>query len=466
MTETKKDLSKYRVLLCGLDPVCRAVADKILAPEQIFDIPYDLEKLSESKIVPEPMILIFGTPPAGIELIEAAQVARMQYPAQSIYHLTSHRENFDRAEFRKNGFTDAFLIPIDVEIATQAVKDELARASKGEYRSYRPVQLVDLRPNETLDFDTYMYMPMNKKHIKLSSAGDEIDPERHEKMTKSGINSVHVTSDQMKHFYSFAAKKLRELQTGSGLSETERKERMTSAIRNLMASVFNDSSSDATVESGRGMIADCQEIVKSFITEGTDKNSWYAKMLQVTGAETSTYNHSGNVATFGALFSLAVGMGKPEDIALAGLLHDMGMADLPPAVQGKTAKERNKEEEEQYRKHVDHTLNIIKFRKMTLPESVVKAIAQHHERWSGTGYPKGHSGFRIIPEAQILTLADQFDYLTMTRDGHPRMSPSAAFMAMYEDCLNDPINARFDLELLKKFIAVFPEDKYVLPEGA
>jgi len=55
-------------------------------------------------------------------------------------------------------------------------------------------------------------------------------------------------------------------------------------------------------------------------------------------------------------------------------------------------------------------------------------------------------------------LADEFDYLTMTREGRPRMSPPAAFRALYEECLNDPANARFDLEFLKKFIAIFPED--------
>jgi len=458
MTEDKKDLSQYRVLLCGLDPTCRTTVEKFVVPEQIVETPYDLEKMAEAKISPEPVMLLFGTPPAGTSLIETAQVARMQYRAQSIYYFTSNRENFDRAEFQKNGFTDAFLIPIDAEVAAQTVKDELARISKGAFRSYRAVQIVDLRPGEALDFDTFMYMPVNKKHIKLSAAGDELDPNQHEKLTKSGINSVHVTSDQIQNFYAFTAKKLREIQDGTGLSETERKERMTGAIRNLMSSVFNDSSSGATIESGRSVVADCQQIVKNFITQGTDKNDWYAKMLQVTGAESGNYNHSGNVATFGALFSLAVGLGKPEDIALAGLLHDMGLADLPPAVQGKTADERTKEEELEYRKHVDRTMDIVKFRKMILPEAVMKAIAQHHERWAGTGYPKGYSGSRIAIEAQLLALADQFDYLTMTREGRPRMSPPAAFKAIYDECLDDPINARFDLELLKKFLVLFPEE--------
>jgi len=363
-------------------------------------------------------------------------------------------------EFQKNGLTDAFLIPIDTDTVTQIIKDELARATRGAIRSYRQVQLIDLRPNEKLDFDTFMYMPVNKKHIKMSASGDELDENQYEKLVKSKINSVHVTSDQIQKFYEFSAAKLKSLHTGDGLglSETERKERMKTAIRNLMASVFNDDSSKATVDEGRNVVSDCQQIVKNFITNGTSQN-WYEKMLQVTGAEGGVYNHAGNVATFAALFSLAVGLGKPDEVALAGLLHDMGLADIPPAIQFKPESERTPEEETEYRKHVDHTLNVIKFRKMILPESVTKAILQHHERWSGSGYPKGTAGSRISIEAQIVALADTFDYMTMSRDGKPRMTPAVAFKAIYEQNLANPSTMQFDLELLKKFMAVFPEEE-------
>ncbi|MBC7384838.1 MAG: HD domain-containing protein [Cryobacterium sp.] len=453
-----KDLSQFRVLITGLDAVCRPLIDHLLAKEQILEVSYDLEKLMELEVSPPPVMLIFGPPPEGVSLNETAQVARMQYQTQPIYFLTSIRTNFNRKDIQKNGFTDAFLIPIDLDTVKQTVKDELSKATKGAIRSYRQVQLVDIRPNETLAFDTYMYMPVNKKHIKMSVSGDDLDQSQYEKMTKSQMNSVHVTSDQIQNFYEFTAQKLVGLQKGDGLSETERKERMTGAIRNLMSSVFNDSSSDATIDAGRSIVTDCQEIVKTFIVSADEKNKWYEKMLAATGAESGSYNHAGNVATFGTLFSLAVGLGKADDIALAGLIHDMGLADVPADIQTKEESQRTKEEEEQYRKHVDHTLSIIKFRKMILPDSVTKAIAQHHERWSGTGYPRGLAGSRITIEAQILALANIFDHLTMTKEGKARMSPAKAFKLIYEENLNHSSTASFDLELLKKFLVVFPEE--------
>lgn len=449
-----------RVLLMGLDAICKPVVSSVLSEDQSVEHPYDLEKLMSEAVVPPPILLLIGPPPenSGINLNEVAQVARMQYQQQPIFFLTSVRAGFDRKAFQKNGFTDAFLIPIEIDVITQAIRDELSKASSGAIRSFREVKLIDMQANQELDFDTYMYMPVNRKHIKFSSSGDSMDDGQLDKLKKGSVNSVHVTSDQIQKFYSFAAKQLRNIQGGKGMSETERKERMSGAIRTLMSGVFNDAASTATIDAGRSIITDCQSIVKEFIVAGDPKNAWYEKLAQMTGAEGTSYSHAGNVATFASLFSLASGLGKPEDLALAGLLHDLGLADVPAEIQTTPELQWTEKERETYQKHVENTLNIIKFRKMILPDLVTKAIAQHHERVSGTGYPRGLGADRICIEAQILALADVFDEKTITREGRARMKPGQAFKEIYEENVKDASRAQFDLALLQRFMALFPED--------
>ncbi len=69
---------------------------------------------------------------------------------------------------------------------------------------------------------------------------------------------------------------------------------------------------------------------------------------------------------------------------------------------------------------------MIKTKRIIIPEAVEKAILQHHERFTGKGWPKKISGNRISEDAQILSFADQFDYLTRFEPGKPRLGPIQA----------------------------------------
>jgi HD-GYP domain-containing protein (c-di-GMP phosphodiesterase class II) len=53
--------------------------------------------------------------------------------------------------------------------------------------------------------------------------------------------------------------------------------------------------------------------------------------------------------------------------------------------------------------------------------SIVPAVAHHHERWNGTGYPDGLAGEAIPLQARILATADAFDAMTTTRPYRPGM---------------------------------------------
>lgn len=120
--------------------------------------------------------------------------------------------------------------------------------------------------------------------------------------------------------------------------------------------------------------------------------------------------------------------GKLEQIALAGLLHDLGMFRLPDSLVYKTGKLT--EEELQYvKEHPQQGARLFKEVGDAYPW-VGRVILQEHERWDGSGYPNRLIGDQIDETALIIGLADVFDALMSSRPYRSGVSPHRAVRAL------------------------------------
>ncbi len=77
----------------------------------------------------------------------------------------------------------------------------------------------------------------------------------------------------------------------------------------------------------------------------------------------------------------------------------------------------------------------------------------HHEKWDGTGYPRGLKGNEIPLEARIVTLCDVYDALRSERPYKKPMNHSAALDAILKgDRITRP--EQFDPDILNIFIEI------------
>jgi hypothetical protein len=328
--------TKAKILTIGLTPDIDALIADAIKDSELITLPMNMEKVLDD-VVPPPQIILVGPPVEEVPLDQLVQPLKLQYSAAFIFLVCNKKENYERKNFISNGFTDTFLLPFDNTMFKTVLLESIAKANEGLLRVYRPVKIIDVEPGETLDFDTNVYLPANKKYVKVSNAGEQIDALRIEKLKKGKMTNVFVPIEQMKNFYQYSAKRLRTLNSENTLSATERKEKLTGAIRELIGGLFSEQT--ASFESGQAMLKDCGEIVKNYITQGAE-GEWFLRILSVLGEKGDNYSHTGNVSTLATLFSMGLGVGKPEDLALAGLLHDIGIAELRPEVQTKALEEK------------------------------------------------------------------------------------------------------------------------------
>jgi putative nucleotidyltransferase with HDIG domain len=140
------------------------------------------------------------------------------------------------------------------------------------------------------------------------------------------------------------------------------------------------------------------------------------------------YAHSLNVA----LIARAIGKWlkySREDLDLltiAGLLHDIGKTQVPEEILNK----QGKLTDDEFALIKSHPLAGYKILKNTKFDTRIKLAAlQHHERFDGSGYPRGLEGDEIDEFASIIALADVYDAMTAARSYR---SPKCAFQVIYE----------------------------------
>lgn len=446
---------KHRVLFIDFDEKTVAALSAELSSFEIIKKKYTPEVI-ENCLDPTIKLILCGAPPVEIQAIEVGQMLRMNYPDASIYYIVDSRQSFHRKQLQKNGFSDAYILPSDESVMNSTIKRDISKITSGQVKSFRSVQLIDLEPDSVLGFDVYIHLPANKRRIKYVSSSESLGDDRSAKLQKHHVQSVSVSEDQIHKFYEFTAQQLKRLGSNDKLSETEKKERREKAVRDVVSGLFNDTSKEDSLEHGRHMMSECQEIVKAYIMNPNDsKSSWVEKFMSVSNTETTAYSHAANTSTWATLISIALGIGNPQEIAMAALLHDIGLADVPSEICAKTSAERTPEEELKYQKHPEYSINLIKERRMVISEKIFKIIQQHHERYDGTGYPEKLPGPRICDEAQILAIADEIDEMTCIKEGRPRKTVPEAIDEICTQGLSNPFGSAFSPALLKSLKSIF-----------
>ena len=171
----------------------------------------------------------------------------------------------------------------------------------------------------------------------------------------------------------------------------------------------------------------------------------------LTVHDRKTRGHSERVRALSELIAEQMHVEQPErdHLRWASLLHDCGKVMVDPGILNKTGK-LDAEEWEVIRRHPEEGGRIAAPLRAWLGDWCL-AIEQHHERWDGSGYPKGLKGEEISLAARIVAVADAFDAMTSLRSYQTAMSPAAARAELTAKAGID-----FDPQVVRAFLLISP----------
>lgn len=139
------------------------------------------------------------------------------------------------------------------------------------------------------------------------------------------------------------------------------------------------------------------------------------------------------------------------ELAIAGLLHDIGKLKLAPYLYGRDENSLAVEEMKYMRMHSKISYDILQHYDLTY--FTLETILHHHENYDGSGYPENLSGEDIPIGARILNVADTFAALISDRPYRKAFTAELAVQTMIEEVKN------FDMEAFLAFQRVIHEEK-------
>ncbi len=134
-----------------------------------------------------------------------------------------------------------------------------------------------------------------------------------------------------------------------------------------------------------------------------------------------TGDHVKRVAEYSKLLALKCGLSEKEaeEIKMASPMHDIGKVGIPDNILNKPGKLTD-EEFEVMKTHAELGYEMLKASQQSLLKTAAIISMEHHEKWDGSGYPRGLKADEIHIYGRITAIADVFDAL-----GHDRVYKKA-----------------------------------------
>lgn len=202
-------------------------------------------------------------------------------------------------------------------------------------------------------------------------------------------------------------------------------------------------------------VAEFQQSARRIVAEIIRNRQAMIHLTEIRAHDDCTFAHSVDVCILSVL--VATAMDYPEsrlnELAVGALMHDVGKLQVGQNLLIKPDKLTD-EEMVQMRRHPWLGFEILRAQRGQLSIPSIHVALQHHEKYDGTGYPRGLAGTDIHEFSRIVSIVDVYDAVTSDRPYRKALLPHEAYELMLVSG-----SQHFDPEILPIFlgkIALYP----------
>ena len=296
-----------------------------------------------------------------------------------------------------------------------------------------------LRLDEVADFQLYL-APPGRGPVLYRERNLAFTDANRCRLMESGVEAVFVPDTDERAYRNYLERNLDAILDDPLLSPEQKSGVLYGSLVWVVEDVMHDPRAAGVVERSSNIVANTCKFLY-------DEQTTLEHLMQVMSFDYYTFTHSVNVF----VFAMALGQRVfPEEqlrggFGLGALLHDVGKSQVPDEIVN--AKGRLSDAQFAIMKmHPVYGYEMLK-EKGEMPEVALCMARNHHERWTGGGYPDGLVGEKIPPEVRVLTIADIFDALTTKRSYKAEMATFHALKLM-----RDEMGGHMDPSMFRTFV--------------
>lgn len=309
--------------------------------------------------------------------------------------------------------------------------------------AYTPLRISTVKPNRELTFDLYIFF--KDTYLKYHERGSSIEEEKYGKLKAQKIAKFYITENDEPNYQLFLDQLLQETMNDPNISVDEKVNVVDGACSTAIEKMQKDPESEAAYK----MTNNAAKSLRQIVEQNPDA------LKKIFGKKASEADiiikHSLNVSALST--KLAVKMKCSNDqidnIATAGLIHDIGITRLNKQDQELFKKEKAKytnDDKRIYGLHVKDAVSALND-KPWVNKDVMDLVINHEEVLSGMGPNKKKK--LSLPE-MILSLVNTYDKMIITTGKMPSE-------VIKEMMINELGN--YELDLMNKFKDVLKQEQ-------
>lgn len=302
---------------------------------------------------------------------------------------------------------------------------------------YFRIRLSTIRAFEELPFD--IYLQLDGKIVTYLRLGERLTDTKIATLHNKDTGESFFVHNQHKQIY---RDYVRASMNSDTISNNEKATILRESSIAILEDLYETPDVARALEEAKPIITD----LLNFMDNAPDS---IGNLISLTGHDFYTYNHSFDVSIYSLGLGQALGLDKStlEELGQSSLFHDIGKRNVPLEI---LCKKGSLDENEWFemRQHPAYGLKILN-EHPNISDAIKAACYEHHESWTGGGYPQDIAGQEIHPFGRIVALTDTYDAMTTQRSYNTPLKPTEALTMMKEK-----ISGRFDPDMLNAMYSI------------